>query len=122
MKRNRHHILYPQAAWLRLGPIGSFLRGAFIIRINKELHAQLHHEIDKTLGGYVWSDHLPRKCTLMYLEKELKRDEELVKTSGPIGKIDWLMDRLSYSDSHSYWLKTMLRRQREFLIEHQEEI
>jgi hypothetical protein len=58
----------------------------------------------------------------MFLEKELKRDEDFVKTSDPIGKIDWLMDRLSYDDSHSYWLKTMLRRQREFLLEHQEEI
>ena len=98
------------------------MRGIFIIRINSKLHEELHHMIDPTLGGFVWSRRLPRKSTLIYLEKELRRNEKEVKELKPIEKVDWLMDRLSYYDSHSHWLKTMLRRQREFLIEHQEEI
>lgn len=121
-RRNRHHILYPRKAWIRLGPVGTYMRGVFIIRINSQLHEELHREIDPTLGGFVWSRRLPRKCTLIYLEKELRRHEHEVKELKPVEKVDWLMDRLSYDDSHSHWLKTMLSRQRKFLTEHQEEI
>ena len=98
------------------------MRGVFIIRINSQLHEELHREIDPTLGGFVLSRRLPRKCTLIYLEKELRRHEHEVKELKPVEKVDWLMDRLSYDDSHSHWLKTMLSRQRKFLTEHQEEI
>ncbi len=120
--RNKHHLLYPERAWRRLGPIGEMLRGSFIIKINRNVHKELHDEIDKTLGGYVWSDKLPRKCTLLYLKKEYQRQERTINKMKPIDKIKWLEERLSYDDAHSHWLKTMLRRQREFLENHYEEL
>ena len=120
--RNKHHLLYPERAWQRIGPIGILLRGGFTIKIDRDIHKMLHDEIDKTLGGYVWSDKLPRKSTLLYLQKEFKRDERAIKKMKPLDKINWLEKRLSYDDSHSYWLKTMLHRQREFLENHIEEL
>lgn len=120
--RNKHHLLYPERAWQRLGPVGVLLRGGFTVKMNHDIHKELHDEVDKTLGGYVWSDKLPRKCTLKYLEREFKREERAIKKMKPIQKIEWLESRLSYDDTHSYWLKTMLRRQREFLENHIREL
>ena len=114
---NKHHILYPRVAWERIGPLGVFLRDNFVVTMRYDQHKQLHRKVDRTLGGYVWSDKLPKKSTLRYLEKELVRNYRKVSHMDAIRKIEWLMDRLSYDDAHSYWLKTMLRRQRDFLLD-----
>ena len=116
-KTNKHHILYPRAAWERLGPVGIILRESFVVRMRYEQHKSLHRKIDGTLGGYVWSDKLPKKSTLNYLEKELARDYKRISRMDAVDKIEWLMDRLSYHDAHSYWLKTMLRRQRDYFLD-----
>jgi len=121
LKSNKHHILYPRAAWERLGPVGIFLRDSFVVRMRYDQHKKLHRKIDKTLGGYVWSDKLPKKSTLKYLEKEVARDYRRLSRMCAIDKIEWLMERLSYDDAHSYWLKTMLRRQREYFLEIEQE-
>lgn len=120
--RNKHHILYPERAWLRLGLEGRVLRSGFVVKINRDVHKQLHDEIDPKLGGYVYMDKLPSKKTLKYLCREFEKNERVIKKMKPIEKIEWLESRLSYGDAHSYWLKTMLRRQREFLENHTGEL
>jgi len=87
-----------------------------------DLHRQLHDKVDRTLGGYVYRKMLPSEKTLRYLNREFEKNERAIKKMKPIDKIKWLEDRLSYKDARSYWLKTMLREQREFLEKHSGEL
>lgn len=117
-RQNKHHIVYPESVFQRLGMYGEMLRGAFVVRIDCDIHKQLHDEIDRTLGRYVCSNKLPSEETLKYLCRQFKRNERAIRKMGPIDKIKWLESRLSWSDARNHWLKTMLRQQREFLENH----
>lgn len=120
--RNRHHLLYPARVWRLIGPNALILRGAFIIKINERLHAELHHEIDKHLGDNITRDMLPRKSTLKHLKKAYKRREYEIRCMEPIKKVEWLESEIDPSISRNRWLFRMLDMQRRFLIAHAEEI
>lgn len=119
---NKHHPLYPERAYLLLGKLGTTLRDGFVIWMPMDLHRQLHDKVDRTLGGYVYRKMLPSEKTLRYLNREFEKNERAIKKMKPIDKIKWLEDRLSYKDARSYWLKNMLREQREFLEKHSGEL
>ena len=121
-RRNRHHILYPRQAWIKAGPVGMSLRGAFIIRLNCETHSKLHNEIDPRIGEEVQRDKLPNKRTLRHLKKEYNRNESKVRRLGPIEKIDWLDGKLDPSRDANQWLLSVLEYERMFLESHQEEL
>lgn len=119
---NRHHLLYPARAWRAIGPNALILRGAFIIRINEELHTELHRELDRYLGDYVTRKMLPRKNVIKHIKKEYRRREWEVRAMDPIEKLEWLESEIDPNVSRNRWLFRMLDMQRRFLITHREEI
>ena len=120
--RNRHHLLYPARAWRSIGPNSLILRGAFIVKINEQLHMQLHRELDGYLGDNITRNQLPRKSTIKHLKKEYKKHELQVRTMDPIQKLEWLENEIDPSIKRNVWLFRMLDMQRRFLIAHSEEI
>ena len=121
-QRNRHHLLYPARVWRSIGPNALLLRGAFIVKINQQLHAQLHRELDNHLGDFITRDMLPRKSTIKHIKKEYRKNEWKIRTMTPIEKLEWLEQEIDPSIHRNRWLYRMLDMQRVFLVAHQEEM
>ena len=50
--RNKHHLLYPERVWQRIGPIGILLRGGFTIKIDRDIHKMLR-DVMEEIGEYM---------------------------------------------------------------------
>ena len=120
-RRNRHHILYPRQAWVEAGPIGTRLRGAFIVRMDSNLHSNLHYEIDPLIGDEVKREMLPSKRTLRHLRKEYLRNESNIRRMPALEKILWLNNHLDPERASNGWLRELLLYERLFLENHREE-
>ena len=120
--RNRHHLLYPARVWRSIGPNSLMLRGAFIIKIDERLHAQLHRELDGFLGDNIIREKLPCKNTIKHLKREYKKHELQVRMMNPIQKLEWLENEINPGEKRNVWLFSMLDMQRRFLIAHIEEM
>ena len=119
---DRHHILYPHRIW-RIQPEAiRNIRGGFVMKINKVLHGQLHHEIDALLGEEVDENNLPGESTLELIANNYAGNEAFINTLEPIEKIDWLLANLTETEPRNQWLRMMISRQREFLVSHVEEL
>ena len=119
--RNRHHLLYPVRVWRSIGPNALILRGAFIVKIDEKLHAQLHRELDRLIGDYITRDMLPYKSTIKHLKKEYRKHESEIRSMAPIEKLEWLEREIDPNVHRNRWLFRMLDMQRRFLITHGEE-
>ena len=118
-RRNRHHILYPRQAWMQVGAVGLRLRGAFIVKLDSNLHSRLHYEIDPLIGGEVKREMLPSKRTLQHLRKEYVRNEEIIRRMSVLEKIQWLDGHLDPERASNGWLRDLLSYERLFLENHQ---
>ena len=112
---DRHHILYPHQIWRDQPSLIRDLRGAFTFKINKDLHRQLHTEVDATLGENVDENYLPSESTLELIANTYTSNKTTINELEPTEKIDWLLNNLNDADPRNSWLRTMLESQSKFL-------
>ncbi len=118
--RDRHHILYPHRIWRNLPAHIRDLRGGFAVKINKNLHGQLHQEVDKELGEEIDVSYLPGESVLNYVANNYFANEDAINELDAVAKIDWLLKNFTDKDPQNEWLRMMLSCQREFLVSHVE--
>lgn len=97
------------------------LRGAFIVKMDSNLHSSLHYEIDPLIGDGVKREMLPSKRTLQHLRKEYVRDEINVRRMSALEKISWLDSHLDPERASNGWLRDLIALERLFLETHREE-
>ena len=121
-RRSRHHLFFPASAWRCIGSNALLLRGAFIVKIDDDLHVRLHRYLDSYMGDIITRDMLPRKKTIKHLKKEYKKNESKIRMMTPIEKLEWLRNEIDPEIKRNIWLFGMLDKQYEFFIAHKEEI
>lgn len=113
--KNRHHLLYPRRAFNDGYRYAGILRGEFIVKMPVELHAALHREVDEKLGINIGTQHLPKKRTLRYLQREYNKSRDKISRMTTIQKLEWLDRKLKRFGGDASWMKQLVRLQLEFL-------
>ena len=120
-RTNKHHLLYPEKAFMGAGPYGVELREFFVVHMDMHIHTQLHTTIDGLHGigncpTYTVSQYkeiLPEQGTLEELCRELHQDQSKLIRATPEELLDWLATHLD-GKSDGAWLFNLVTDEMQF--------
>ena len=114
-------MLYPKRIWISAGKDALTLRNAFTVGLPKKLHTQLHREVDKELGAEITEEHLPDGDTISKILQEYEKDKDNIEQYDAEQKLRWFDGQLSNKHTN-FWLKLLIRKEIDFLVEHKNEL
>ena len=89
-ENDRHHLLFPARVWREAGEDAQFLRGYFIVHLPREMHEQIHREINDKIGDFITAYDLPTMTQIKYLADLVRKDEQSFSDMQTIAKLEWL--------------------------------